>query len=410
MILAHVLTEARILPAPLPYFVAGAVLLLLAVFVTVAIRRGSPAYEDGPDYSGRGIRFPSGWFLSPLGVLGLLLVVGQLIGVVYMVDAEAPRPNIAPVTVWVIFVLVVPVVSVLMGNWYAALNPWRSTARILGLGSEESRSFGVWPAAVGLAAFGWFQLVNPNWADPITLGVAAAVYTTYLLLAIVVFGRESGLTSFDIFTIYNRLISSIAPVGRTREGRLVWRGWIRALPVVPRWPGLWMFVSVMVGVVLFDGLSGLEWFPDPSSTGGRTVVLLGTIAVVAGLFRLAAPGGDPQRYAHTLVPLAIALVFAHYFSLVIFEGQLLVAAISDPFGLGWDLFGTADYTVQFFVVSDTLVWYIQLASIVIGAATGVVLAHDRALHDFGAGAVRSQYAMLLLMIGLTSISLMALGG
>ena len=309
MILAHDLAGGRGLPAPLALFVVSAALLLVAVFVSIAVRRTVPMYEDGPDYSGRGTQLPIGWILSTLGLLGLVLVIGQLIGIVYVVDVVDPRPNIAPVTVWVLFALVVPVLSVLVGNWYAPLNPWRSTATILGLGKKERRSPGIWPAVVGLVALGWFQLVDPTWADPATLGVAASVYTAYLLAAMAAFGRETGLTSFDVFTIYNRLVSAIAPFGRTQDGRIVWRGWIRALPVIPRWPGLWLFVSVMFGVVLYDGLSGLNWFPDPASVWGDTVVLLGTGAAVAALLKLAAPGGDPQRYAHSLVPLAIAMVF-----------------------------------------------------------------------------------------------------
>ena len=78
--------------------------------------------------------------------------------------------------------------------------------------------------------------------------------------------------------------------------------------------------------------------------------------------------------------------------------------------IGWDLFGTADRRVDFFITNTDLVWYIQVASIVIGHVLGVVLAHDRALQDFGDDAVRSQYAMLVLMVGLTTLGLLILSG
>ena len=117
-----------------------------------------------------------------------------------------------------------------------------------------------------------------------------------------------------------------------------------------------------------------------------------------------------QRFAHTLVPIALAYAVAHYFTLVIFEWQQLFAAISDPFGLGWDLFGTADRRVNFFIVSSQPIWYFQVASIVVGHVLGVTLAHDRALADFGRDAVRSQYAMLVLMVGLTTLGLTILAG
>ena len=110
------------------------------------------------------------------------------------------------------------------------------------------------------------------------------------------------------------------------------------------------------------------------------------------------------------MPIAFAYAFAHYFTLIIFEGQSLVSAASDPFGLGWDLFGTRSYKIDFFM--GTLpIWYIQVSAIVLGHVAGVVLAHDRALVDFkGPGAVRSQYAMLLLMVLLTTLGLFILAG
>ncbi len=54
-----------------------------------------------------------------------------------------------------------------------------------------------------------------------------------------------------------------------------------------------------------------------------------------------------RSFTHTLVPIAFAYAFVHYFTLVIFEGQLLFSTVSDPFGLGWDLFGTASRPVRF---------------------------------------------------------------
>jgi hypothetical protein len=97
-------------------------------------------------------------------------------------------------------------------------------------------------------------------------------------------------------------------------------------------------------------------------------------------------------------------------TLILFEGQQLFAAISDPFGVGGDLFGTADNRVVFFIRSSTPIWLLQVAFIVGGHLVGVVLAHDRSLQDFGRRALRSQYAMLGLMLALTSLGLLILSG
>ena len=115
-------------------------------------------------------------------------------------------------------------------------------------------------------------------------------------------------------------------------------------------------------------------------------------------------------FVHTLHPIAFAYAFAHYFTLVLFEGQQFIHAASDPFGLGWNLFGTVDWRIVFFL-SPTVIWWIQLVTIVLGHIAATVLAHDRALSLFGDEvAIRTQYAMLGLMVALTSLGLFILAG
>ena len=73
---------------------------------------------------------------------------------------------------------------------------------------------------------------------------------------------------------------------------------------------------------------------------------------------------------------------------------------------GWNLFGTVDYRPNFTWIGPTAVWWIQLLAIVTGHVAGVVLAHDRSLAVFPADrVVRSQYAMLALMVALTTLGL-----
>ena len=47
------------------------------------------------------------------------------------------------------------------------------------------------------------------------------------------------------------------------------------------------------------------------------------------------------RFAHSLVPIALAYLVAHYFSLFAFQGQAIASLASDPLGDGSDLLGTA---------------------------------------------------------------------
>ncbi len=55
------------------------------------------------------------------------------------------------------------------------------------------------------------------------------------------------------------------------------------------------------------------------------------------------------------MPIALAYAVAHYFSLLVLEGQATIALASDPLGRGWDLFATASHVVDFTLVSPLTV-------------------------------------------------------
>ena len=119
------------------------------------------------------------------------------------------------------------------------------------------------------------------------------------------------------------------------------------------------------------------------------------------------PGELARRFAHTLIPIALAYMVAHYFSLLIFQGQAVSYLVSDPLGQGSDIFGTASSTIDYGLISATGIWYVQVAALVIGHVAGLVLAHDRALATWPdqRRATRSQYWMLAVMIAFTSLGL-----
>lgn len=430
MIFAHAIGGRSDLPIPMPVLLVGAAAVLVITFLSLGFLWRRPRLQDGPDYLGPTRRLPVRPLLMFVGLVALVLVIGQVVPDLLGVERVRTRPTIAPVTVWVLLWLVVPFAGALVGNWYSDLNPWRTIGRGLSLGRMERiglpHRVGLWPASAVFVAFAWLELVAPRSGDPATLGLAAFGYTVLLLLAMALLGRETGLTMFDFFTPYNRLISSISPLGRTAEGRLVWRGWLRSLTVIPEWPGLWFFTATMIATVSYDGASGTDWFRTITgnigdTVAGQTFLLLAVVNLVALAYYVACAVAASfseewssrqvaQRFAHTLVPIGLAYAVSHYFTLILFEGQQLIAAISDPFGLGWDLFGTAGYRVNFFITTSTPIWLLQVAFIVGGHLVGVVLAHDRSLRDFGPEAMRSQYAMLVLMIALTSLGLLILSG
>jgi len=122
-------------------------------------------------------------------------------------------------------------------------------------------------------------------------------------------------------------------------------------------------------------------------------------------------GHDPHellgRFAHTLIPIAFAYALAHYFSLLVDQGQAISYLVSDPLGNGSNIFGTAHTQINVGFVSSVTIWYVQVGVLIAGHVSGLVLAHDRALAIYSdvKEAARSQYWMLVVMVGFTSLGL-----
>jgi hypothetical protein len=114
-----------------------------------------------------------------------------------------------------------------------------------------------------------------------------------------------------------------------------------------------------------------------------------------------------RRFVLSLVPIALAYHVAHYFSFLFIGGQYAIPRLSDPFGYGWNLFGTARYQVDIGLVTPRLQWTVAVVSVVVGHLVAVYVSHVTALRVFRSSraALRSQIPMVLLMIAYTMISL-----
>lgn len=421
---AHGIGGRSDLPIDLTFFLVGAGLVLVFTFVLLSVMWPTERFSDGP--LDRPIRAP--WarpafaFLKGLGLASLVLAIAA-----GLFGRDTGARSIVPVLVWVGVWLLVPFLGVFVGNLWSAMNPWRTISSLLGFDKDERPELiaqvGVYPATIAFLAFTWFELVYWDTSSPRTLATAAVAYSFFVLGVASWAGTTTGMQIGEFFTVYNRFISAIGPFGRDADGALVWRGWLRGLVVLPKWRGMVLFVSATIGTVTYDGLSGTPWFNERLATLGLTrsawvgtASLLLSVAVIFGAFLAASwaagrlAGSDlsamdiAAEFTHTLHPIGFAYAFAHYLTLILFEGQLLWIQASDPFGFGWDLFGTASWRTQFWL-STTATWWIQVFAITGGHVLGVVLAHDRAIRLFGKMAVRSQYAMLVLMVLLTGLGL-----
>ena len=200
-------------------------------------------------------------------------------------------------------------------------------------------------------------------------------------------------------------------------------------------PGTVAVLVVAIATTTFDGASEGPLWTDAalwiqerlldlglSASGALDVAyalgLLLAVLLVAVLYHLGIRGMETVdrshsrgelagRFVHSLVPIALAYMVAHYFSQLVYQGQAAVFLASDPLGRGWDLFGGADRAIDYSVLTANGVWYVQVGSLVLGHVAGLVLAHDRALVVFrdARRATSSQYWMLAVMIAFTSLGL-----
>ena len=217
------------------------------------------------------------------------------------------------------------------------------------------------------------------------------------------------------------LLGALSPIHRPHGGRLRLRWPGSGLSTVEPRPGTLALILILLGGTTFDGVTRTEFWDEIAGTRqdwDLTIVnslglalVVGTVAVLfLGASRLVSvlandDDGTVQqawRWAPSLIPIVLAYAIAHYFSLLVYEGQAFLALLSDPLGEGWDLFGTADQLIDYTVVSPTTIAYVQVGAIVIGHVCGVIAAHDRATEIYSEKvAVRSQYPLLAVMIAYT---------
>lgn len=437
-LLAHGIGGIRDLPVPAWLFFWGAAVVLLLSFLALGALWKRPQLERRA--AGRPVPraleriLRSRALHALLGALSAALLV--LVFLAALLGEPASARNLAPTFVYVVFWLGLVPVQVLLGNVWPVLNPWLAFAdgaawlwERLGRAWTPPLAYperlGVWPAAALLLCFAALELVYPEPASPRALALAIALYSYAAWLGMAVFGRREWTGRGEAFTVYFGLLARLAPVGE-HDGRLVLRAPLAGLARPLEAPGMLAFVAVMLGSVGFDGLSRTAFWQDlRADVEGPYLVeapgtadllamslglagLLGCVLLVAAAYRTAIGAArglvesDRPLSAELLaglVPIALVYAVAHYFTLFVIQSQYAIPLASDPLGFGWDVLGTARHAVNVTPFSPNTVWYVQVGALVAGHVAGLAVAHDRAVSILPErDALRSQYAMLLLMI------------
>ena len=435
---AHGFGQRFDLPLPLWLWLAGAGAPLVVSFALVAyFLRASP-----PEPRSIRIAVPGSKILATtakLVAVGLfvLTVAAGFFGV------QDPYRNLAVVMVWVVWWVGFAFVCALVGDLWAVLNPLRTLYRLPSVAMPYPRALGAWPAVLVFLGFAWAELVWREKDVPAYLATVVLAYSAITWGGMFLFGREAWLARGDAFALAFGVLGRFAPLDLQRA-QLRWPGAALASSEKVRFPFL-VFVVLILGTVTFDGFMetplaerlGTAVQSSPglvrslfalSELGLDESQLVATATLIAfplaflGVFLLAAaamvrltrawrPGlGIVEAacaFVLTLVPIAVAYHLSHYFSLLLTAGQFVIPLLSDPFGIGWNLFGTAAYKVDLGVASPYVFWYAAVILIVVGHVMAVYLAHVVALREFGErrAAVVSQVPLLALMIAYTMLSL-----
>ncbi|HEX3734296.1 MAG TPA: fenitrothion hydrolase [Solirubrobacterales bacterium] len=450
---AHALIARQDLPIPAWLFAWGASIVLIASFFALSAAWRKPRFER------------ERWRPSPAGLSRVLLsrplqVFCGLLGVFLLGVAiysglrgtEAPDRNFALTFLFVTTWLGFPFFSALLGDIFRPVNPWRAVGRAAGGGFKAiagqrpahlpyPEALGRWPAAIGLLAMVWLEVVYGSSGGvavglpPHAAALAALFYSVYTLAMMALFGVERWCERGEIFSVYFGMFSQLGLCG-VKDGRL---GRRRPLTAATHWatiPGSAAMVVASIASTSFDGAqegafkaaieSTFNWFVDrgvgltASLRLTDTIFMLLCFAGVGLIYTLGVRGmrtvrGAPSLpklrigFAHTLIPIALAYLIAHYFSLFVFQEQAqFTYLLSDPLGTATtDLFGTASGGIDFTVISSNAIWYVQVGALVVGHVLGLTLAHDRALvywPDYKQAA-RSQYWMLAVMVAFTCFGL-----
>jgi hypothetical protein len=146
--------------------------------------------------------------------------------------------------------------------------------------------------------------------------------------------------------------------------------------------------ALLYSAVLLGPWGWLKGWANMDSLGHWSLYALGFLAlnllIVPGLFWLTAQAARrlghlpiPARqafvdYAYTLVPMGLMGWIAFSFSFVFVNGSYALSVLSDPFGWGWNLFGTKDMPWTPFL--PDLAAALQLLALLLGLAFSGLIA------------------------------------
>ncbi len=411
----HGIGSRQDLPLPFEYVLAGAALALVVSFVVLVFAWREPRWTEPP--AGRPLAaalaadHPLARGLARALVLLVWLAAG--LGLWFGKDLVT-NPALGFVYVW-LWVGLVPL-SLVAGPVWRVVNPIRTLyagLRLLpGVGVRVGRRVlpervGLWPGAAALAGFLWLELVQPANSTLPVLQAWAIAWFVWVFAGALAWG-PAWIAAADPFEVVSSLAGRLSPWRRT-GGLLRLVNPLHHVAAGPHPRGTAAAVVVLLGGTAFDSFgASLGWVrmvqaADLSRELLGSLGLAGMIALVAFTFWIAVRRLGADAMAASVIPIVVGYTLGHYLSLLVLEGQRTAILLSDPLGVGWNLFGTAELGISMlWLENGTATALIQLAAIVGGHLLGVLVAHDVAIARLPrARTVSGQVPLLLVMVGYT---------
>ena len=348
------------------------------------------------------------WLGKIFGVFILsLLILPGLIG------NEEAKTSITPLIIWVFLWIGVPVLGLVFGDIYSKFNPLSI------IPSPEKKPSTVWFAAALFLGLTWFELVWRKPGNPTHIGIV------FILLMLITTGTRIIFSKVSIEVDPLHLLHHLYAKLRFTVSKPIYKNMLENIANLSNFKGMEYFILLMIGTVTYDGLRGTTFWYNlfGSSTLDitfSTFAFFGINIIIIGSYRFACwfalkVSGEKQDlnkvsllFGHTMLPIAFAYHVTHYLSLLLYESQTILYRLNDPYGIGWNLFGVNDVSINYFLTPVAL-WGIQVFVTLAGHMLSVVLAHDLAIKLFGhQQSDKTQYIFLLITVGLTLQALFVL--
>ena len=348
------------------------------------------------------------WLGKIFGVFILsLLILPGLIG------NEEAKTSITPLIIWVFLWIGVPVLGLVFGDIYSKFNPLSI------IPSPEKKPSTVWFAAALFFGLTWFELVWRKPGNPTHIGIVFILLMLITTGTRIIFGKAS--IEVDPLHLLHHLYAKL----RFTLSKPIYKNMLENIANLSNFKGMEYFILLMIGTVTYDGLRGTTFWYNlfGSSTLDitfSTFAFFGINIIIIGSYRFACwfalkVSGEKQDlnnisllFGHTMLPIAFAYHVTHYLSLLLYESQTILYRLNDPYGIGWNLFGINDVSINYFLTPVAL-WGIQVFVTLAGHMLSVVLAHDLAIKLFGhQQSDKTQYIFLLITVGLTLQALFVL--